>query len=1646
MNNFTDLRYEAMSKYTKSINASEELTSKIHALCGLYRSYTYKEDVTKTYENMGFSSSQELLQEELISKMYNHLNETHKKIFCKYLELAPKLGAIRDLIGYTRGYRTVNIYHNLSPYFEMLCNLFAYEYINFDLLKFLNGEEYFSYEPTSLGLYYACVLSLEEGNEVYEYIKNMIYNSENLINISNSLIRGLLQCHRAGARELVLDLLKAAKLSEGLRSSIVSQIDLGSLDTYKYFLEYIRKDNLMRFSSVKNSFLMFTGLTYDVSDKSINYISEYVYECLLDRKTLDYLQSDNALKFYIGLYSLGCEEFSKALDYIENNFLGISDYKKAVCLLFMGKSSLKITASAINEALSNIDDINLFNVFLGNSHVDILFNTDHEKREFITLFCKLIKNLKTKDFEYTLLDEYTVHKTSPSEMYSKVLMLTDEIKDLYEVVYPFFDKYALSYRYNPYTEIKHPIMKEALITSLCGNQRKFAAQTIDKLNLSFTKEEYLNIANNFKSKRSDVRKYVSEILCKADDEILLYCAEMLLKDKKIEKRNGAISILIDSYEQIKNNKEFAKIKEILKETDISEDMLEEKNILLDEKVKKESNCIYDINYSLQIPSVEYTENLIGPKSTNVLNKILNKENPKNNLSADDVILFVEKAYNIFAEHIGEEIEVENISGNKKTVKIGYDYSAMDIGGIVYQKKTYKDYLFYDDYIAMANKITNEELVSLWVFIKLLNKVRNLIDSTFSEEMYVNGVIIGDLVHKLLLPDLDLYKISSKVQEYKLWNNVLAVIDLLIMYKEETTGISIFYECQDLMLDFLGNVIKYEQERLKDVDSYYENLIQSSIEHIETKSIRCNGTVKNNNEIMILSYFSDIFDSLFNEKITYKDTEKAHDIFLNFCNMTALNPMHITIEELFRRVHRGEIEKDYVYQLIFEKNVENILTLISHQLSREKLKDNHGIMKLKEEIYFTAIDYMLGAELERTEKDTDYSSTLKRCHIFKGSETFIKAIFKMGKMPFCRSYYYGDSGKKEMFSHIISNTYVEDDLTNSKFNSLLSEYKITEQKLLEGSMYNLRFMPYTENYLNIQGLTKGAYFFKAHMNDYFSEKDIKLIGRYTDIDITDLCNGQMDIKWFKESYEELGEENFQKLYNAAKYITDGAKHKRAQYFTDALRGNLLLEEVESRIDDKRNQDMILAFGLIPLKNNKLKDALDRYKRLQRFLKESKQYGAQRRQSEALKVSIAINNLARNYGVRDSNRFIWSMETELIENISEFFIPKKIDNIEVYISLENIQSPKIVVSSNDKILKSVPSKYNKDPYIKDLKESVKDLKDQYSRAKNTLENSMVYEDEFLFEEIEKLQNHPIISSILKDLLFVCNENIGILKENSLVDYNGKAIPLSEKDTIRIAHAVDLLEKKCWVQWQEYFMANGIVQQFKQVFRELYTMTLDEESNAGYTNRFAGYQIDGKRMLGILKSRGWVLNNYDGFEKINHKENIRIDLYSYADWYTPAEIESPTIEEVRFVNNKTNKAANMKDLSKILYSETMRDLDLVVSVAYVGGVDPLLNHTTIEMRKKIIEHNLKLFKINNYKLEEKHISIEGKLGSYSIHLGSGTIHVKGKGMLPVFPVHSQQRGHIFLPFVDEDPKTSEIISKILMLAKDHTIKDPSVLVHLR
>lgn len=117
-------------------------------------------------------------------------------------------------------------------------------------------------------------------------------------------------------------------------------------------------------------------------------------------------------------------------------------------------------------------------------------------------------------------------------------------------------------------------------------------------------------------------------------------------------------------------------------------------------------------------------------------------------------------------------------------------------------------------------------------------------------------------------------------------------------------------------------------------------------------------------------------------------------------------------------------------------------------------------------------------------------------------------------------------------------------------------------------------------------------------------------------------------------------------------------------------------------------------------------------------------------------------------------------------------------------------------------------------------------------------------------------------------------------------------------------------------------------------------------------------------------------------------------------------------------------------------------MVSVAFAGGVDPEAGFSSMALRRSIVAETARLFQLDNLTFQEQHVVITGQLGTYSLHLGSGIVHRMPGGMLSIRAIGTQHRGRIFLPFADEDPKTAEIVSKVLLLAKDSEIKDPTIL----
>ncbi|MDR2117159.1 MAG: DUF4132 domain-containing protein, partial [Planctomycetaceae bacterium] len=694
-----------------------------------------------------------------------------------------------------------------------------------------------------------------------------------------------------------------------------------------------------------------------------------------------------------------------------------------------------------------------------------------------------------------------------------------------------------------------------------------------------------------------------------------------------------------------------------------------------------------------------------------------------------------------------------------------------------------------------------------------------------------------------------------------------------------------------------------------------------------------------------------------------------------------------------------------------------------------------------------IERILEIEIQRGDTPTEVSSFAVLIEHFEGIRYFVKILKAMDKTPFTRGYIWSNkNSRSDVFSSLLRACEPEDEADSKLFAD------IPEQRLLEAAMYAPQWIDLVQEFLGWEGLTSACWYFHAHVNESMNETKESIIARYSPISPQQFKDGAFDINWFNDAYKTLGEKRFQMVYDAAKYITSGNNHRRAQIFADALRGKLNIADVKKSVTDKRNKDNLLAYSLLPLKKGKSgeKEQLERYNFIQNFLNESKKFGQQRKESEGKICEIAFQNLARSAGYEDVNRFIWAMETEKSKELVGYIVPKNIDGFELSVVIDDFGKPSIrSAKENGTELKDIPSKLKKHPYVEELKEVVKTFRNQFSNVRTNFEKAMQFESEFTVDELYNLSQNPAIKPIISKLIYCYENNFGFFADGQLVDVDGKidaTQKLKSTDRIVIAHPVHLFENKVWKNFQKIVFEREIVQPFKQIFRELYLPNADEKNVKTYSNRYAGHQIQPSKAVALLKSRNWTIDQYLGFQKVFYKLDLMVWLYCYADWFTPSDIEPPTIEKIEFVDRRTLKVIPIEKIPPVIFSEIMRDLDLVVSVAHIGGVDPEASFSTIEMRTAILEETLRLVKLKNVTLKKSHALVKGTLGEYTIHLGSGEVQIMAGGSLTILPVHSQHRGRLFLPFIDDDPKTAEIMSKTLLLAEDNKIKDPTILEAIR
>ncbi len=695
-----------------------------------------------------------------------------------------------------------------------------------------------------------------------------------------------------------------------------------------------------------------------------------------------------------------------------------------------------------------------------------------------------------------------------------------------------------------------------------------------------------------------------------------------------------------------------------------------------------------------------------------------------------------------------------------------------------------------------------------------------------------------------------------------------------------------------------------------------------------------------------------------------------------------------------------------------------------------------------QIYEDLIPMILSAELSRGDSPTVYTQGISSINRIYGVDYLVQILLAMGKDTLdrnaCNSWSH-PTDRRGVLSYLLSICIPKNDDSDYTLKAALAGKKISEKRLIEAALFSPEWIPLVGEYLTLPAFSSVCYYFMAHMKEAFDNKRQAMIAQYTPLTPEELYLGAFDVQWFRSAYESIDEKEFNLIYEAAKYTTDGAKHTRARKYADAVLGKIDPKECEGTISEKRNKDLLMAYALIPLRDEE--DLCRRYLFIQAFRKESKRFGPQRSASESKAADMAMKNLATNAGYTDPMHLTLRMEAKVIENHSNLLNQQVIEGTSFQIIIDERGKASLEITKDGKPLKSIPAKLKKQETVVAMTAMVKTLTEQYRRTRQLLEEAMEDRTVFLFHDLSALTAHPVVAPMLKNLVLLSGENVGFLSEKGLTDNAGE-LHLLEKDAqVYLAHPYDLYRLGRWRNYQKYLYDNRITQAFRQVFRELYIKTPEEE-NLFHSLRYAGNQLQPKKTVGALKGRRWVADIEDGLQKVYYKENIVAHIYALADWFSPADIEAPTLEWVCFTDRKTGESLRINQVPHILFSEVMRDVDLAVSVAHAGGVDPETSHSTIEMRSAILEFVLPMFRLSNVRLEGTHAIIEGSLAEYSVHLGSGVVHQIGGTMIPVLPVHSQHSGKFFLPFVDEDPKTAEIISKVLLFAEDHKIMDPTIL----
>lgn len=1538
----------------------------------------------------------------------------------------------------------------------------------------------FPYTPSHNPYEIAYALDMHN-TEAEEAVRRILTEENSGTLMTSNLIRGIFCSHNAEFHELLGKLLLAARLQEGLRQAICENADYGTAEGFLAILRVIEANDLIRFSSVKRAVGTWLGIINDdtrdlerISAKSI----ALIVECLSDEhKRNEHLSSKDNMALYIALWSVAFYDIESVIPHIER----IAESGEHHQLLTAGYFARNLsehhtqhriakTVIAKHRGEQDILAVWLSSFMAGYHNPEEYASWFTDKNEVITFYA-ILKDIydgiheKKKVFSPCIFpwNEEVLNRSAMTRTLSALARMTgddDYIDDACRFIkecdgddrWYCFDMLVS----NPTTQTQRKTIFEAVADKESSTRGKAIGAACK---LSPTKEEYAILESHLRLTNAETRTAVIAILLKQTDIEIEKTLQRLLSAEKENIRLAAYDMLT----ALKKNATKRPIAEAftprLLEISQTKKLSSKEEIILDTLLPKE-------------------EEEQAPKKTLFSNHDIYYPS---NFDED----FVARSAEVFLRYFPDSKLPEQILGKKPTIaeKLKNIFTAN-------RSETYKE--AKSDILSLSELITaheKDEITRPWDGEKSILSVSiHHLSGVDGEKFPLREIWESWYSERGMTPER---LIRARVLSLAYGKHNLADLANSAIHTVYGEGFSEFYPvpyakytCE--IFRYLTKYVPEEEltllgaalaiwfircEPKKDFSLYVSYSEHYTANEKTTVHLLSHGQIN-----VLYSYLKcrddDMLPALFPIAVVSDNLKKPYAQYAYRLNNTRLAP-----EAYLLAAYRGLITERQLFYHLFNLDARHALItitnctiayrdknrLVSVRDTYHSWKSSYRARHLTEmlesfrmneeqqeqflayisHLYDIVVPFLVEPELKRGTAPEPYSYAVLGIERLYGADMLVAILQSLGNDNLGPSFYGTHVDRRDILSHMLAVCIPKADETVESLRKALDGKSIKKKRLIETALYSPEWLELIGEYLEIPSFASACYYFMAHMNERLDDKRRATIARFTPLSEEELSLGAFDTEWFHSAYDALGEKDFDLIYDAAKYIADGAKHARARKYADAALGRFTVDETEALISDKRNKDLLMAYPLIPLTGED--DLLRRYAFIQKFRKESKKFGAQRIASEGKASEMALRNLATRAGYADTMRLTLRMETKMFEDNRELMGEHIIDDITLTFTIDENGKADILVAKNGKALKSIPAKLKKHETVLALTALKKTFTEQYRRAKKMFEEAMEDGTVFSMGEIRSLSAHPVVFPMLSKLVLMSGDTFGFPSADGLINERNEAVILPDDAPVSIAHPYHLYQNGVWQTYQRILFEKKIVQPFRQVFRELYVKTA-EEAETMRSFRYAGNQINPAKTVSALKTRRWVADIENGLQKIYYKENLVAELYALADWFSPADIEAPTLEFVAFADRKTGAPVKLADVPDVIFSEVMRDVDLAVSIAHAGGVDPETSHSTVEMRASLLSFILPMFGIENVRIEKHHAFIEGSLAEYSVHLGSGTVHQIGGTMIPVLPVHSQHRGKIFLPFADEDPKTAEITSKILLFAEDTKIKDPSILACIK